>query len=114
MRSSPGAQKCAREAEPGDIVYVWRGGGKRPGSGLIAQLRITEPAREAVNPPWPDGEAYSYVIPIELIAELPESIPDSFPGHRLSQRFKIQNTDVQKGFRQLSAESEEQLGLCFP
>lgn len=92
---------------------VWRGGAGRPGAGLLARASVTEPPRSASNPPWPEPESYSYVIPFRLVQELDTAIPDTFPGHRQGLRFKVMNSDLQKSLRPLSEESSRLMEECF-
>ncbi len=113
VRSSASAQRSALQVHQDDIVFVWRGGGQRPGAGLIAMTTVTGPARPARNVPWPEPELYSYVIPIKVVAELATPIPDQFPNNQRGIKFGIQNTDLQKGLRPLSQDSFSRLRQCF-
>jgi hypothetical protein len=113
VRQSPSGINSARLLEAGDHVYVWRGGAPKPGAGLLARVVVTDEARPAQNVPWPDPSLYSCVIPFRLQEELAQPIPDSYPGNGKGTRFKIQNTDLQKGLRPLSDESELLLAACF-
>jgi hypothetical protein len=113
VRRSASGMKSAREVDPGDKIYVWRGGAGRPGAGLLARVKVVEAARPATSVPWPDPDSYTYVIPVELEEELTEPIPDSHPGNGKGIRFRIENTDLQKSLRPLSSESELLLAQCF-
>jgi len=42
-------------------------------------------------------------MPVEIMHELKEPIPDIFPGNRKGVQFLAQNSDLQKGLRQLTA-----------
>jgi hypothetical protein len=103
----------ARAITGGETIYVWQGGVPRRGTGLLACITASGPARRAHDIPWPDPADYICVIPFRLDEELAEPVPDEFPGHQQGARFKIQNTDLQKGFRPLSAESERLVADCF-
>ncbi|MGW5440201.1 hypothetical protein [Nocardia asteroides] len=113
VRSSPSAIRSAAQVRDGDTIFVWRGGGQRPGSGLLAMITATDRARPAVNAPWPDPEIYTYVVPFTLNRELHKAIPDRFPDNRRGIQFGIQNTDLQKGLRPLSPDSVAKLAACF-
>lgn len=113
VRTSPASHNSAAQLREGDIIYIWRGGGSRVGSGLIARARVAGPARPAVDVSWPDPSQYSYVVPVTAIEELPTAVPDRFPNNGRGNRFRIQNTDLQKGLRPVSAESSELLEECF-
>lgn len=113
VRTSPSGISSARIVAAGDTIYVWRGGAGRPGAGLIAKATVLGPAQPAVNPPWPDPASYTYVIPIRVKEELAASVPDQFPGHGAGVRFGIQNSDLQKSLRPLSASSVGELEKCF-
>lgn len=115
VRQSPQGQATARSVREGDVLYVWRGGGQKPGAGLIARAIVTGPAYEpTVNEvPWPDPTTFTYVIPITLDEELAKPVPDRFPGNRMGERFKLQNTALQKGLMKVSDESQALLEACF-
>lgn len=115
VRRNLQGQTHARALRVGDVLYVWRGGGAKPGSGLIARATVTGPAVEAgtTEVPWPDPGLFTYVVPFELDEELPEAIADSFPDHRKGLLFKIQNTSLQKGLMPVSDESRLLLEARF-
>ena len=105
-RSSLSAQSAAEGVQSGDVIYIWRGGGARKGGGLIAKVTVTGraiPARGRA--PWPKAKEYTWLIPVEITNELRKPIPDRFPSNRRGTRFLVQNTDLQKGLRELTAES---------
>ncbi|MFQ6398967.1 DUF3883 domain-containing protein [Nocardia sp. KC 131] len=114
VRGSRHAQTRAQQVQFGDTVYVWRGGGaSRRGSGLIAKLSVAGPAHRAVNPPWPDPELYTFVIPIANVLELATPVPDRFPSNREGTRFRVQNSAVQQGLQIISSESAALMEACF-
>ncbi|MET7767442.1 DUF3883 domain-containing protein [Nocardia sp. NPDC005366] len=113
VRSSRRAQERAQEVKRGDTVYVWRGGTPKPRTGLIARLMVAGPGRVAKNPPWPDPQQYTWVIPIEDVVTLETPVPDRFPGNRQGVRFKVENTAVQQGLQMISAESAALMEKCF-
>lgn len=114
VRTSPSSHRSANQLSVGDAVYVWQGGGSKPGSGLIARAIVSSPALPAIDPPWPNPENYSYVVPISDIEELDSPVSDRFPGNGRGVLFGIQNTDLQKGLRPLEESSLMRLASCFP
>ncbi|HEY8722157.1 DUF3883 domain-containing protein [Pengzhenrongella sp.] len=113
IRTNPQGKTSATATRAGDIVYIWRGGSPKPGSGLLARVRITAPALRAKNVPWPEPDLYSYVIPFALDEELKTPIRDSFPGNKRGERFGFMNSDLQKSLRPVSADSARRLSECF-
>lgn len=105
--------RSASEITGGETIYVWQGGLPRRGTGLLACITASGPARPAHDIPWSDPADYICVIPFRLDEELAEPVRDRFPGNQQGVRFGIQNTDLQKGFRPLSAESERLVADCF-
>jgi hypothetical protein len=115
VRQSPSGQASARALQEGDVAYVWRSGGRRPGSGLIAKIEITGKAKPAATThvPWPSPDSFTFVIPFRLIKQLDQPVPDTFPNNQKGVRFRIQNTDLQKSLRPVSDESEQLLEAYF-
>lgn len=115
VRQNPQGQTHARAICKGDVMYVWRGGAGKPGSGLIARITASGPAMAAVKAevPWPDPALFTYVVPFDMDQELATAIPDSFPNNQKGSRFKIQNTALQKGLMPVSDESRTLLEARF-
>lgn len=113
VRTSAASHKSAAQLRDGDRIYIWRGGGRKPGSGLIARALVAGPAKPATDVSWPDPSSYSYVIPVTAVEELRTPVPDRFPNNGRGKLFGIQNTDLQKGLRPVSAESSKLLAACF-
>jgi hypothetical protein len=113
VRGSRHAQARAQQITPGETVYVWRGGVPKRGTGLIARFTTAGPGLRAENPPWPDPERYTWVIPIRDIECLTTAVPDRFPGNREGVRFKVQNSAVQQGLQVISRESAALMERCF-
>lgn len=108
------AQSAAQRLRPADTVFIWKSGGLKYGGGLIAKVKVTKiPYRAVGAAPWPNPSDYTWLIPIEVFDELEEPIPDTFPGHREGVRFRVQNTDLQKGLQELNIESANRFEACF-
>ena len=107
------AELAVRSVRPGDVLFVWRGGGKRNKAGLLARAKISGPVRLAKNPPWPDPDRYTHVLPIEVTDELAVPIGDKFPGNQKGILFQVQNMWLQWGFCELPPDVVERMEAAF-
>jgi hypothetical protein len=97
----------------GDPIFIWRSGRASAGGGLFARAEATGRATPARNPPWPDGDRYSYTFPINVTAEIDVPVGDNFPGNKTSVRFGLQNIWVTWGFWHLPDEVTKEMNSAL-
>lgn len=116
--SSTGAAN-ARRVDAGDRIFIWLGKPRRgKGSGgLKAQIVAVggyEAARPGLHVPWPAPADYAGVIPINLVDELADPVPDRFPApNRIGTWSGLENTALIHGFREISVDVAERLEAEF-
>lgn len=97
------SSKPASEVRAGDLIAIWEV--KR---GLRAILKAVSLAQRPRTPdafPWPDPDSYVYLFPIEVLVELDDPLGDDFShADRISARLRLQNSQIQPGFRRLQRE----------
>lgn len=109
-------RKNAEAVGGGDRIFVWRGG--PPNNGFIAEARSLG-AAEFVTPsthvPWPDRSTFGAVVPIEIVAEAPSPLADTFPNRngRVGLRYRFNNTVLQHVFEEIPDDVADRIARDF-
>ena len=99
LRSS----KAAADVRAGDLIAIWEA--KRGIRAILKAVSLSQRPRTPEEFPWPDPHLYTYLFPIEVLVELDEPVGDDFDQpDRISARLRLQNSQVQDGFRRLERE----------
>jgi hypothetical protein len=97
------SSRAAAEVRADDLVVIWEA--KRGLRAICKAVSLSQRPRTLDQFPWPDPELYVYLFPIEVLVELDEPLGDDFGrADRISARFRLQNSQVQTGFRRLERE----------